>query len=161
MSTPSTKKRKLEESTNETKTDLPPSKYFRAAPLDDNIGTKCPYLDQINRKALDFDFEKVCSVTMINHNVYGCLVCGSYFAGRYKNSPAYFHSLQENHKIFIHLDNGKIYCLPDDYEVIDPSLNDIKHNLYPTFTQQEIYNLDNITEYSHALNGHDYLPGIV
>lgn len=151
------KKRKLSDDEEE----LPPSKYFRAAPLDDNIGRKCPYLDQIDRKTLDFDFEKVCSVTMINHNVYGCLVCGSYFAGRSKNSPAYFHSLQENHRIFIHLENGKIYCLPDDYEIIDSSLNDIKHNLYPTFTKQEIYNLDNTVSYSHALNEHDYLPGII
>ena len=87
---------------------------------------ECPYLDQIDRKTLDFDFEKVCSVSMINHNVYGCLVCGQYFAGRAQGSHAYFHALQENHRIFIHLDNGKIYCLPDDYEVIDPSLEDIK-----------------------------------
>ena len=32
---------------------------------------------------LEFDFEKVCSVTLTNLNVYGCLVCGKYFSGNY------------------------------------------------------------------------------
>lgn len=41
----------------------------------------CPYLDTINRKVLDFDFEKLCSVTLQNLNVYACLVCGKYFQG--------------------------------------------------------------------------------
>ena len=41
----------------------------------------CPYLDTINRNVLDFDFEKLCSVTLSNNNVYACLVCGKYFQG--------------------------------------------------------------------------------
>jgi hypothetical protein len=41
----------------------------------------CPYLDTINRHVLDFDFEKVCSVTNAHLNVYACLVCGKYFQG--------------------------------------------------------------------------------
>ena len=41
----------------------------------------CPYLDTIKREILDFDFEKVCSVTLKNLNVYACLVCGKYFQG--------------------------------------------------------------------------------
>jgi U4/U6.U5 tri-snRNP-associated protein 2 len=39
------------------------------------------YLDTVNRSMLEFDFEKVCSVTLTNLNVYGCLVCGKYFNG--------------------------------------------------------------------------------
>ena len=39
----------------------------------------CPYLGQIKRHMLDFDFEKLCSVTLSNLNVYSCLVCGKYF----------------------------------------------------------------------------------
>lgn len=31
------------------------------------------YLDTINRARLDFDFEKLCSVTLSNINVYACL----------------------------------------------------------------------------------------
>eukprot|EP00493_Phyllostaurus_siculus_P000440 UN00442 len=43
-------KRKIEE-TDET----PPSKYFKAAKPDDNASYQCPFLDQINRRILDFD----------------------------------------------------------------------------------------------------------
>lgn len=41
----------------------------------------CPYLDTINRNVLDFDFEKLCSVSLTRINVYACLVCGKYFQG--------------------------------------------------------------------------------
>jgi hypothetical protein len=41
----------------------------------------CPYLDTINRQVLDFDFEKLCSVSLSHLNVYACLVCGKYFQG--------------------------------------------------------------------------------
>jgi hypothetical protein len=37
---------------------------------------------KVNRSMLEFDFEKVCSVTLTNLNVYGCLVCGKYFSGK-------------------------------------------------------------------------------
>lgn len=40
---------------------------------------QCPYLDTINRHVLDFDFEKLCSVSLTRINVYACLVCGKYF----------------------------------------------------------------------------------
>ena len=39
----------------------------------------CPYLDTIDRNVLDFDFEKLCSVSLSRVNVYACLVCGKYF----------------------------------------------------------------------------------
>ena len=45
----------------------------------------CPYLDTINRTVLDFDFEKLCSVSLTRINVYACLVCGKYFQGNYEN----------------------------------------------------------------------------
>lgn len=52
------------------------------------LGTKdtvrsrqCPYLDTIDRTVLDFDFEKLCSITLTRINVYACLVCGKYFQG--------------------------------------------------------------------------------
>ena len=32
---------------------------------------------------LDFDFEKLCSVSLSHINVYACLVCGKYFQGEY------------------------------------------------------------------------------
>lgn len=47
--------------------------------------TRCPYLDTVNRHMLDFDFEKLCSVSLSNLNVYACLVCGKYFQGIFAN----------------------------------------------------------------------------
>jgi len=97
----------------------------------------CPYLDTINRNLLDFDFEKVCSVSLTNLNVYACLVCGKYFQGRGRGSHAYIHSLEVNHHVYIHLFTNKIYCLPDDYEVVDSSLDDIQVNVIIIYTKKK------------------------
>lgn len=67
--------------------------------------------------------------------MYACLSCGKYFQGRSKNTHAYTHCLEESHHMFINLHTTKIYCLPDNYEVIDSGLNDIKFNLKPIFTK--------------------------
>ena len=69
-----------------------------------SMARNCPFLDTINRlvnifvcimiiantnhsfccrSVLDFDFEKLCSVSLSNINVYACLVCGKYFQGIY------------------------------------------------------------------------------
>ena len=115
---------------------------------------------------LDFDFEKLCSVTMSNQNVYACLVCGKYFQGRGRGTHAYTHSLEAGHHVYINLNTLKVsfpsqpmallsnacvsasflpfqtcplcvlcqfYCLPDNYEVIDSSLDDIKVRLCGDF----------------------------
>ena len=37
----------------------------------------------VNRHVLDFDFEKLCSVSLSHINVYACLVCGKYFQGEH------------------------------------------------------------------------------
>lgn len=84
-------------------------------------------------QVLDFDFEKFCSVSLTNLNVYACLVCGKYFQGRGPKSHAYTHSLEAGHHVYINLRTEKVYCLPDGYEVIDPSLDDIIHVLNPRF----------------------------
>ncbi|KAH3764810.1 Peptidase C19, ubiquitin carboxyl-terminal hydrolase 2 [Pelomyxa schiedti] len=124
--------------------------------------TDCPYLDTIDRTVLDFDFEKLCSVTLCNINVYACLVCGKYFQGRGQNTQAYEHSLQSDHHVFINLTNQKIYCLPDDYEVIDASLEDIKCLLNPVFTPEQIARLDVNLNYVRCLvGGGQYLPGFI
>ena len=41
----------------------------------------CPFLDTVDRRSLDFDFAKVCSVSLSDQHVYACLVCGNYFQG--------------------------------------------------------------------------------
>jgi len=122
---------------------------------------QCPYLDTINRNVLDFDFEKLCSITLSNNNVYACLVCGKYYQGRGIKSHAYTHSVQQGHHVFINLTTLKFYCLPDNYEVIDSSLDDIKYVLNPTFKTEQIRVLDNNLKMSRAYDGTLYLPGIV
>ena len=69
----------------------------------------CPYLDTINRQFLDFDFEKLCSVSLTRINVYACLVCGKYFQGRGTNTHAYTHSVAEGHPDFLNLHTLKFY----------------------------------------------------
>lgn len=121
----------------------------------------CPFLNTIDRKALDFDFEKVCSVSLSKVNVYACLVCGRYFMGRKENTHAFTHSINESHHVFLNLETHKFYCLPDNYEIKHPSLDDILHVLKPTFTPEEIANLDKNDKMVEAYDGKSYFPGIV
>lgn len=122
---------------------------------------KCPYLDTINRSILDFDSEKLCSLTLTNKNVYVCLICGKYFEGRGKHTPAYTHSVQMNHYVFMNVESGRAYCLPDSYEIHDVALKDIQKSLSPTFTLKEICDLDANTNLSRDVHGVTYLPGFV
>ncbi|KOB61183.1 U4/U6.U5 tri-snRNP-associated protein 2, partial [Operophtera brumata] len=103
---------------------------------------QCPYLDTINRHVLDFDFEKLCS-------------------GRGTNTHAYTHSVADGHHVFLNLHTLKFYCLPDNYEVIDSSLNDIKYVLNPIFDEEQIAQMDSNTKMSRAADGSMYMPGIV
>lgn len=121
----------------------------------------CPYLDTVNRQVLDFDFEKFCSVSLTNLNVYACLVCGKYFQGRGPKSHAYTHSLEAGHHVYINLQTERIYCLPDGYEILDSSLDDIRYVLNPRFTREQVQQLDINKQWSRALDGSDYLPGMV
>lgn len=110
-----------------------PNKKPKLEDLDENdevvkpgskkIPISCPYLDRINRSILDFDFEKLCSVSLTRINVYACLVCGKYFQGRGTNTHAYTHSVSESHHVFLNLLNLRFYCLPDNYEIVDSSLD--------------------------------------
>ncbi|KAF7969854.1 hypothetical protein HWV62_25858 [Athelia sp. TMB] len=122
------------------------------------------YLDTINRTLLDFDFEKVCSVSTMNFNVYGCLVCGKYFQGRGRKSPAYAHSIHDDHHVFINLETTKVYVLPDGYPVSDPSLEDISFVLAPTFSKASAATLStpsHLLKPSYDLSSKPYLPGYI
>ncbi|XP_054254554.1 U4/U6.U5 tri-snRNP-associated protein 2 [Indicator indicator] len=138
----------------------PTVRYGRFDP-EDQRSRHCPYLDTINKSVLDFDFEKLCSISLSHINVYACLVCGKYFQGRGLRSHAYIHSVQFSHHVFLNLHTLKFYCLPDNYEIIDSSLEDITYVLKPTFTTQQIANLDKQAKLSRAYDGTTYLPGIV
>lgn len=120
---------------------------------------KCPYLDTINHQMLDFDFEKVCSISLSDQNVYACLVCGKYFKGRGKATHAFTHSVQSAHHVFINLQNDRIYCLPDNYEVVDQCLRAIKNALRPTFEAAQVAKLDQNRILAQDAFGVSYLPG--
>ena len=118
------------------------------------------YLDTINRTVLDFDFEKLCSVSLSNINVYACLVCGKYFQGRGPKSHAYFHALDVGHHVFINMGTKKVYVLPEGYEVKNRSLEDIKYVVDPHFTKGQVMKLDKEVHDAFDLAGHRYRPGI-
>ena len=134
---------------------------------------------------LDFDFHKQCSISISTLNVYCCLVCGKYFQGKGQGTHAYMHSLQpshseaaesgtsnaaadshytEQHNMFLGLTGStacRIYCLPDNYEVRDASLNDIKFNLKPVFTREMLAKLDESALLARSLDGSQFMPGCV
>lgn len=119
------------------------------------------YLDTIDRKVLDFDFEKLCSVTLSNINVYACLVCGKYYQGRGPKSQAYFHALEEGHHVYINMETKKVYVLPEGYEVMSKSLDDIKFVVDPRLSRQEVARLDKDPKVSWDLLNKEYIPGFV
>mmetsp|Transcript_75380 Transcript_75380/g.157081 ORF Transcript_75380/g.157081 Transcript_75380/m.157081 type:complete len:511 (+) Transcript_75380:130-1662(+) len=121
----------------------------------------CPYLGTINRHVLDFDFEKLCSISLSGENVYVDLVDGKYFQGRGKETHAHRHSLEKGHYVWMNVADGKVYCIPDGYEVVDKSLEDIKFNLTPVFDQEEIDQMSTKVRYAKALDGTDYIPGCI
>ncbi|MES1902019.1 MAG: U4/U6.U5 tri-snRNP-associated protein 2 [Paramarteilia canceri] len=120
----------------------------------------CPYLDTINRNLIDFDFEKLCSISLATQNVYACLVCGRYFQGRGPKSHAYTHSLQLNHYVFLNLETKKFYCLPENYEFFDTSLEDIIYLLDPKYAKEDLEQL-NTGRICRAFDGSIYHPGII
>ncbi|KAH8061308.1 alpha-tubulin binding protein [Aureococcus anophagefferens] len=134
----------------------PPAKKARTDGLP---SWRCPYLDTINRHLLDFDFEKVCSQSLTNQNVYSCLVCGKFFQGRGRHTHAYTHSTQTGHHMFINLETCRIYCLPENYEVVDSSLDDVVRCLRPVFGPERIGALDGTTTLARDVHGVAYLPG--
>ncbi|KAI6334537.1 hypothetical protein MCOR07_001208 [Pyricularia oryzae] len=121
------------------------------------------YLDTVDRNVLDFDFEKLCSVSLSNINVYACLVCGKYYQGRGPKSHAYFHALDENHHVFINMQTQKVYVLPEGYEVRSSSLDDVKYVSDPRYTRDEVARLDRPGKalMARTLAGKEYAPGFV
>lgn len=59
------------------------------------------------------------------------------------------------------LDSGRVYCLPEMYEVEDRSLSDIQYVLRPTFTAGEVAATETSGTWSRALDGSEYMPGLV
>lgn len=125
------------------------------------ISSSSLYLETIDRKRLDFDFEKLCSVSLSGSNVYACLTCGKYFQGRGKKSYAYLHSVDFDHHVFINLSTKRIYALPEGYEVTNNSLNDIKYVLDPSYNRKYVMSIDKVPRESFDLDHRSYRPGFV
>ncbi|CAK7207758.1 Ubiquitin carboxyl-terminal hydrolase 10 [Sporothrix eucalyptigena] len=136
----------------------------QAAPT---VGYDDLYLDTIDRQVLDFDFEKLCSVSLSNINVYACLVCGRYYQGRGLKSHAYFHALDEDHHVFINMQTQRVYVLPEGYEVLSRSLDDIKFVADPRYSRSDVTQLDQQQrqrqpgKICYTLAGKPYVPGYV
>ena len=124
-------------------------------------GEDCPYLDTINRAALDFDFEAACSVTLSPVNVYACLVCGRFFRGRGPSTPACAHALDAGHAVFMRLADGAAFVLPDGVGVDDPCLDAVRAVLDPRYTPADIAALDTTPAWARALDGTPFAPGLV
>lgn len=119
------------------------------------------YLDTIDRNVLDFDFEKLCSISLSNINVYACLVCGKYYQGRGPKSHAYFHALELSHHVYINMQTQKVYVLPEGYEVKSKSLEDIKFVSDPTYTKAQVMAMDREEKTAWALGDKKYIPGFI
>lgn len=147
-----------EQEEEEEEDEHTPVRSRQKAPLEgyDNL-----YLDTINRGLLDFDFEKLCSVTLSNINVYACLVCGKYYQGRGPKSQAYFHALEAGHHVYINMQTKQVYVLPEGYEVASKSLDDIKFVVDPWLPRNEVLGLDKQEKTAWDLLGRKYTPGFV
>lgn len=121
---------------------------------------ECPYVATIDKHVLNFDFEKVCSISLSAQNVYCCLVCGKYYQGRGFGTHAYEHSLEQDHHMFLKLEDGSVFCLPDNYEV-NGTWEDIRQNLNPLFTAEEVDSFETASEPMLSVLGTEYIPGIV
>ncbi|EIW66824.1 hypothetical protein TREMEDRAFT_34460 [Tremella mesenterica DSM 1558] len=128
---------------------------------DEDVGRRDMYLDTIARQNLDFDFERLCSKSLSNINVYACLVCGKYFQGRGRGSWAYRHAVGDNHRVWLNLSTEKFYVLPEGYLVSDPSLNDIIHVLNPKYKSSDLAALSKLPSPCFTLNSTLYLPGYI
>ena len=54
-----------------------------------------------------------------------------------------------------------MFCLPDGYEVLERSLDDVRYVLNPTFTGGEVAGLDRDVSWARTLDGAEYMPGLV
>ncbi|PVU99737.1 hypothetical protein BB559_000450 [Furculomyces boomerangus] len=157
-----TKKTKLQSAESESEIDessIDGIEKLESKTLDSELNSM--YLDTVNRNVLDFDFEKICSVTLSNNNVYACLVCGQYYQGKGKKTQAYYHSINDDHKVFINLNSLKVYILPENYEVLNSSFNDIKAIIDPRYTLKQVINLDKYNPMAFDINHNKYKPGFV
>lgn len=142
------RKHSFEEDTNDKKVKLNAPSYA--------------FLETIDKKKLDFDFEKTCSVTLSDLNVHCCLVCGKYLRGRGPNTPAFLHSVNDGHHVYVNFNTLKFYLLPEGTEIRDNGsiqlLNSLRYGIRPTFTESDIAQFP---KRCVDLNNNEYTNGFV
>ena len=55
----------------------------------------------------------------------------------------------------------QVFCLPDSYEVVDRSLDNIRAVLTPQFAAEDVARLDSSVRWARTLEGVDYMPGLL
>ena len=68
-------------------------------------------------------------------------------------ASSHTHSLEALHHVFMKLDSGAVFCLPDGYQVHDPSLDDIRFVVDPRFEAAHVAEIDKRTRWSRGLDG--------
>ena len=61
----------------------------------------------------------------------------------------------------MNLQNSKVYCLPDDYEVDSYTLDDIKFNLKPIYSEEMLNQLEKIVDVEYNVDGKEFYPGVI
>lgn len=123
---------------------------------------ECPYINTIRKDVLDFDLFYQCAICLSEENIYCCLVCGRFLEGIGCESHAYTHALENEHYLFINTETQEIFCVPDNYKVIEEEeIEDIKFNLRPYYSQQDIEILESDIQKSRALNGNIIITGLI
>ena len=108
-------------------------------------------LATIDKRKLDFDSEKICSVSLSKMDTFGCLVCGKYFKGCSERTPAFLHAVNDGHRVFVGFYNADIVVLPEGRSIQvtegKPNsetdkfmrlLRNIKYSVNPTYTRESI-----------------------
>lgn len=95
--------------------------------------------EHLDLAVLDLDQPRVCSTLLSSHNLHMCLSCGRLFCGRADGSCSHRHHLETDHRLFLHMDSGATYTLPEN-ETVAPTrvLERIRRALAPQFTPDEV-----------------------
>ncbi|CAB4254385.1 similar to Saccharomyces cerevisiae YFR005C SAD1 Conserved zinc-finger domain protein involved in pre-mRNA splicing, required for assembly of U4 snRNA into the U4/U6 particle [Maudiozyma barnettii] len=164
-----TQKRLLDEEIQTTQQQEHPKTKRQKQPVSIQDEEVQSLMKTINRKKLDFDSEKICSVTLSKLDIYGCLICGKYYRGCKERTPAFLHSVSDDHRLFVSFQTSRVVVLPDE---IDIDLNtmhlgdvnkrlihDIKYSVNPVYTSDIIQRSPYVC--FESTQGQSYYNGIV
>lgn len=58
--------------------------------------------------------------------------------GRGLHTHAFTHAMEHDHHVFMKLEDGTVWCLPDGYQVEDRSLDVIRYVLNPLYSGTQV-----------------------